>query len=86
MWLQRQGTRLENDSLSFWLLRREGTLFGSVKLSSVQDGIYALGNVHMHFIHVALEAVPKFVRLVTSLCRPFKEDRRTNLSTSASMV
>ena len=55
----------------------------SVQLSSVQDGIYAIGKAHMRSIpslsevspKVAFETVPIFVSLTMALSRPFKEDR-----------
>ena len=57
-------------------------LSGAVLVSSVQDGIYALGKAHMRstpslrsFPNVAFETVPMFVRLTMALSRPFKEDR-----------
>ena len=53
-----------------------------VQFSSVQDGIYALGNAQMRstqslrrFHSIAFETVPMFVWLTMALSRPFKEYR-----------
>ena len=64
----------------------------SVQFSSVQDGIYALGNAHIRstpslrsFPNGTFETVPMFIRFTMALSRPFKKDRRTlPLSTSLS--
>ena len=52
-----------------------------IQFSSVQDGIYVLGKVHMHstlslkrFPNVAFETVPMFIWLTMALSSPFKED------------
>ena len=67
-------------------------------LSSVPDGICALGNAHMRntpsrrcFPNVHFETVPVFVWLMMALAHPFKEDRlvpplSTLLSSVRSMV
>ena len=54
----------------------------SVQFGSVQDGIRALGKVHMRstpslrsFPNVAFETVAMFVRLTMALSRPFMNDR-----------
>ena len=55
--------------------------FPAVQFSSAQDGVYALGKVHMRstlshrsFPKVAFETVPMFVWPTMALSRPFKED------------
>ena len=48
------------------------------QFSILQDGICALGKLHMRFTHSlrsALETVPMLVWLTMALSRPLKEDR-----------
>ena len=70
----------------------------NVHISSVQDGIYALGKFHMRsvpsltsFPNVALETVPVLVWLMMALSGPFREDHlailhSTPLSSRPSMA
>ena len=74
------------------------SLCSSFQFSSVEEGIYELGNARMRsipslrsFPNVALETVPMFVWLTMALPRPFRKDRlalplSTPLSSRRSIV
>ena len=64
-----------------WTIQTECVYIATEFSCSVQDGIYALGKVHMcsspylrSFPNITFETVPIFVWLTMALSRPFKDD------------